>query len=314
MGVVCRRARGSGLGSRNLPKKELGGRLRLKGEKMISFQQLISLTENKPSDLIINGNQKNTKIMFHKLDKKQLQYNPKYNILGFENYQKEHWNLFFANTEYVFSFWYEGKTAKFIGCYKMNQCIKDKTKDQNNEGHDRLRFPDMQRIDFMNEYSNRLYIEWTNPSANYGRFIDQDKFIVHAISTSKDNSVGSLPKEFFQIHINYQELKKMIDYPIDNQEWFSYLSSRCGVYLIYDKETKEQYIGSAYGELGFWGRWSNYASQNDGNQKFFGRNYTNLIFSILWETLPNQTKERIINVETHFKDTMGTRVHGLNNN
>jgi hypothetical protein len=281
---------------------------------MISFQQLLLLTENKPSDLIVNGNQKNTKIMFHKVDKKLLKYNPKYDMAGFENFQKEHWNLFFANTQYVFSFWYEGKTARFIGCYKINQCMKDKIKDQNNEEHDRLLFPDMQRIDFMNEYIDRLYIEWTNPSANYGRFIDQDKFTIHAISTSKDNSIGSLPKEFFQIHVNFQELQKMIDYPIDNQEWFSYLSSRCGVYLIYDQETKKQYIGSAYGELGFWGRWSNYASQNDGNQKFFGRNYTNLIFSILWETLPNQAKERIIDVEKHFKATMGTRVHGLNSN
>jgi hypothetical protein len=116
--------------------------------------------------------------MFHKVDKKLLKYNPKYDMAGFENFQKEHWNLFFANTQYVFSFWYEGKTARFIGCYKINQCMKDKIKDQNNEEHDRLLFPDMQRIDFMNEYIDRLYIEWTNPSANYGRFIDNPKWIV----------------------------------------------------------------------------------------------------------------------------------------
>jgi hypothetical protein len=281
---------------------------------MINLYELIAITDNKPADLLIDGNQRNTKIMFHKVDKEEIHYNPKYDIKGFEEFQKEHCNLFFQNTKYVFSFWYEGKTARFIGCYKMNQCIKDTTKYGKKENHDRLRFPKMKKISFMEEYIDRLYIEWTNPSANYGRFIDKDKYPVQAIGSSKDNSIGSIPNEHFKIHLSYQELQKMIDYPIDNQEWYIYLSSRCGVYLIYDKVTEEQYIGSAYGEFGFWGRWSSYSTINDGNKSFFGRNYNNLVFSILWETLPNQTKDRVINVEKHFKDSMGTRVHGLNNN
>lgn len=222
--------------------------------------------------------------MFHKLSKKEAQYDPRYNIAAFEKYQKEHWNLFFSNTEYIFSFWYEGKTAKFLGCYKMNQCVKDKINSQNKE-RDRMRFPDMERIGFMNEYIDRLYIEWTNPNANYGRFIDQKKFPILAITTSRDNTIGSLPKEYFQIHLKYPELQKMVNYRIDNQAWYDYLSTKCGVYLVYDEKTKEQYIGSAYCELGFWGRRSNYASQKDGNQKFIGRNYSNLSFSILLETL-----------------------------
>lgn len=282
---------------------------------MLSLYELINISGPKPTDMIIEGYGRNTKIMFHKVDKKEeSQYNPKYNLAGFEEFQKEHWNLFFSNTEYVFSFWYEGKTARFIGCYKMNKCNKDRFKDSNNEEHNRLRFPDMTRIDFMHEYADRLFIEWTNPTANYGRFIVPGKFRVHAIGTSKDNSIGSLPKEFFEIHLPYEKLQKLIDYPIDNQEWYTYLSSRCGVYLIYDTQTDEQYIGSAYGEFGFWGRWAMYATKSDGNTNFFGRNYDNLGFSILWETLPNQPPERIINVESQFKKSLGTRVHGLNNN
>lgn len=281
---------------------------------MLSLHQLISISENKPSDMIIDGSKRNTKIMFHKVNSKLININPKYNMAGFESFQKEHWNLFFANSEYIFSFWYEGKTARFVGCYKLNECIRDTVIDDNKTEHERIRFPSMERIDFMAEYIDRLYIEWTNPSANYGRYIDVEKFEIHSISTSKDNSIGNIPSLFFEIHLNFSELKKLIEYQIDNLEWYTYLKSRCGVYLIYDVKTTEQYIGSAYGDGGFWGRWSNYANKSDGNKSFFGRDYTNLIFSILYETLPNRHKEEIINVESNFKLALGTRVHGLNNN
>lgn len=75
-----------------------------KEELMISFHQLILITENKPKDLVLNGSQKNTKIMFHKLNKKEARYDPRYNIAAFEKYQKEHWNLFFQILNIFFYF------------------------------------------------------------------------------------------------------------------------------------------------------------------------------------------------------------------
>lgn len=280
---------------------------------MITLKELVNLQPKLPAGMILDGSQRNTKIMFHKIEEKRLDINPKYNPGAFEEFQKEHWNLFFSGTEYILSFWYEGRTARFIGCYKMNDCLKDTITDKKGVVHQRCRFPKMEKVDFLREYADRLYIEWTNPSANYGRFIEDQKYHVHAITPSKDNSIGSLPKEFFKIHIRYSKLQKLIDYPIDNQDWFSYLSSRCGVYVIYDVDTKEQYIGSACGESGFWGRWSNYANKTDGNKEFLGRNYDNLEFSIVWETLPSTPKDRILEIESEFKKSLGTRVHGLNN-
>lgn len=281
---------------------------------MISLKDLISLQATKPDGMIIEGSQRNTKIMFHKVDKKRVDINPKYNLPAFEDFQKEHRNVFFAGTDFVFSFWYEGKTARFIGCYKLNEAVKDAIQDEKGANHVRYRFPEMERIGFLADYIDRLYIEWTNPTANYGRYIEDQKYYVHAITPSKDNSIGPLPEEFFGIHISYLELQKLVDYPIDNQEWYTYLSSRCGVYLIYDTVAHKQYIGSAYGELGFWGRWTNYASKTDGNKSFFGRNYEDLQFSIIWETLPNTSKELVVGVESEFKKSLGSRIDGLNNN
>lgn len=37
------------------------------------------------------------------------------------------------------------------------------------------------------------------------------------------------------------------------------LSHVAGVYLILDSKTGQQYLGSAYGKEGVWGRWSEYA-------------------------------------------------------
>ena len=78
---------------------------------MLSLYELIHISGAKPNDMIFDDGH-NTKIMFHKVAKREIQYNPKYNLAGFEEFQKEHWNLFFSNTAYIFSFWYEGKTAE----------------------------------------------------------------------------------------------------------------------------------------------------------------------------------------------------------
>jgi hypothetical protein len=51
--------------------------------------------------------------------------------------------------------------------------------------------------------------------------------------------------------------------PITNlHDWKEQLSSVKGVYLITDTKTEKLYVGSAYGEEGIWGRWTNYANTN----------------------------------------------------
>ena len=82
-----------------------------------------------------------------------------------------------------------------------------------------------------------------------------------------------------------------------------------------DKSSGEQYIGSAYGENGIWGRWQTYASDgHGGNLDLKNLDPQNFQFSILWETLKSTPIENVIRVESQFKENLGTRVHGLNNN
>lgn len=282
---------------------------------MITFKDIIQVSGSLPAGMILDGPRRNTKLMFHKSEKSRAMYDPKYNRAGFETYQKEHWNTFFSATEYVFSFWYESNAARFVGCYKCNKEVRD-TVDDAGSLRDRIRFPEMETVAFMEDYVDRLFIEWTNPSPNYGRYLDDGKYHVRTIGPSKDNSIGSLPKSFFEIHLGYKTLQKLFEFPVENREWQNYLQSRCGVYYVDDTEDPEygRYVGSAYGEDGFWGRWQAYANGSDGNKDFKGRDYTGLVFSILWETLPNTDKNAIITVESEFKKALGTRTRGLNNN
>lgn len=281
---------------------------------MMTIKQLIDLQENKPSDMIISGAKRNTKLMFHKIDPKRIDINPKYNLEEFEKFQMEHWNNFFVGTKYILSFWYEGKIAKFLGCYNLGKPTKDQIIGKQKRLRDRYFFYDMRLTRFMYEYINRLFIIWTNPSANYGRWIEDNKYLVHSIKPSDDNSIGALPSDYFKIRLEFKKLKKVFEYQIDNYDWYSYLSKRAGVYLIYDKSTGEQYIGSASGENGFWGRWSTYVDKKDGNVSLKNKNYDNFQFCIIWETLNSSNQEKIWDAETEMKKNFGTRVHGLNNN
>jgi hypothetical protein len=266
--------------------------------------------------MFIEGKKRNTKLMFHKIDPKRIEINPHYNLADFETFQAEHHNTFFCNTEYILSFWYEGKIAEFLGVYKLGKPVIDKINDSiTGKERDRYQFTEMTEIDFFKEFKHRLYIRWTNPSANYGRWIDEDKYDIYAVKPVKENHIGRIPKTYYDINLRYQVLQKMFDYPIDNSDWKDYLSNRSGVYIILDESSKQQYIGSAYGEFGFWGRWENYANTgHGGNIGLKNLEYKKFSFSILYETLNSVSKEKVIEIESKFKNNLGTRVLGLNNN
>jgi len=82
-----------------------------------------------------------------------------------------------------------------------------------------------------------------------------------------------------------------------------------------------QYIGSASGSNGFWGRWANYAKNGYGGNielkallnkdPSYAKNFR---YSIL-QTLPsNYTAKQVVAYESLYKEKLGSRVHGLNGN
>jgi len=121
--------------------------------------------------------------------------------------------------------------------------------------------------------------------------------------------------------LDFTDLKQLVANPAANRVWHRLLGEVSGIYLIVDRYTGKQYVGSAYGKQGILGRWTQYASTgHGGNQQLKALlakdpGYANHFqFSIL-AVLPLTTqKTDAFRMETLFKRKLGSRSFGLNSN
>lgn len=108
------------------------------------------------------------------------------------------------------------------------------------------------------------------------------------------------------------------------RDWVSALESQKAVYLITDNYTGKHYVGSAYGDNGMLlQRWSNYIENGHGGNKLLkeivkleGFEYIkkNFQYSILENYNSRVDKNKILERETWWKETLGSRAFGLNLN
>jgi hypothetical protein len=105
------------------------------------------------------------------------------------------------------------------------------------------------------DLDGKLYIEWGDGTRSWIQRADsQNKQVVELITGTE------VPK--FPGFLNFITSLSAIDG--FHSEWIAILRSTKGVYLLTCPRTKEQYVGSAYGENGFWGRWQDYAKNGHG--------------------------------------------------
>lgn len=127
-------------------------------------------------------------------------------------------------------------------------------------------------------------------------------------------------KDFKHVRLSRSEFELLFkhEYP----SWKSALSSVAGVYLISDKLTGKQYVGSAYGTGGFWARWMTYYSTYHGNNTEFAALFSHtgaeafklFQYSILEVCDIDLSKEAVIEIESRWKDKLLTRSFGFNRN
>ena len=92
--------------------------------------------------------------------------------------------------------------------------------------------------------------------------------------------------------------------------------------MIIDGNTGKQYIGSAYGKNGLYGRWEEYINTYHGNNEEFielfnknGIEYFEKFKFIILQILPLKMSDReIVDIETKYKNKFLTKVFGLNKN
>ena len=176
-----------------------------------------------------------------------------------------------------------------------------------------------EKTDFMEDLIERLVIDWGNPAINWCKNL-YNKSEKEVVEIRPKGYVENFPG-YDAVFLSFIELEKIIRNPDANRIWHTMLSAVAGIYLIVDRKNGLQYLGSAYGKKGIWGRWKNYVADKHGGNIKLKENiainskcYENYTFSIL-RTLPKTlTKNEVIAYENQYKEILGTRAFGLNGN
>jgi hypothetical protein len=93
------------------------------------------------------------------------------------------------------------------------------------------------------------------------------------------------------------------------------LKLACGIYLLTCPKTKEQYVGKATGENGFYQRWLEYFhTGHGGNVALRSRDPSDYQVSILEVAGTSATEYEIATMETRWKLKLQSREMGLNRN
>lgn len=165
---------------------------------------------------------------------------------------------------------------------------------------------DYRRLPAFDGYAGCLKIEWGDGKRSWNqRAHQQDKRIVELTQSFKE-------PEFPGYTSFICDLGALLNVPAS---WVAALSAVRGVYLLTCPRTREQYVGSAYGASGFWGRWQSYiVSGHGGNEGLRSRDPSDYQISILEVAGSGAAANDIIAMEQLWKAKLQSREMGLNRN
>lgn len=233
----------------------------------------------------------------------------------FLNYQNEQVEKRFKDVDYIVSFIGEESTSsRFVGIFKNNGVLKEI---ENYKGEAQAKF-DFSELDGFQLLKERVVIDWNNPVSWLQGF--NNKMPVIRIDRGLQENNIPVFTSFEDVVLNYNQLKLIFE--SNNKEWKAKLESCNCIYLILDKLTGKQYVGSTYNTRGIWGRWEIYANTGHGFDKDLeslinnDAAYAQKYFQwCILETLPLKIlEEHAIDRESLYKRKFGTREFGYNNN
>ena len=218
----------------------------------------------------------------------------------------------------------KGTLAKFYSLYRVNGKRIDNKRDvpkdlpeieaSQYDGNHSLY--DLERIDVLKEYENKLTIEWGRGTRSWAQKGSTEKPIISIQPEKMKVFTG-----FEGIVLSYDELKDIVYNPTGYSEWHTALSSVHAIYLIVDTENGKQYVGSAYGKDGLLGRWSCYVSTKHGNNKLiketlckYPERYHKFQFSILQVLPKTLAPQEITDIENLYKKKLLSVDFGMNAN
>lgn len=172
----------------------------------------------------------------------------------------------------------------------------------------------------LEELSGRLVISYGKSFRQpypYGETVSEELEVLemrrdqYSIAAFPGYSWATLSKQHLDIIVKEQV-----------ESWRSALGAVKGVYVIADRKTGKLYIGSATGDGGIWGRWSDYSHTGHGGNtelrrllQHEGNAYAeNFRFGILEIADSHASKEDVLRREGYWKDMLLTRTFGYNSN
>lgn len=226
---------------------------------------------------------------------------------------REQWDLE-IRTQYKKTFGNQHYVAHFIGLSSgdtvftgMYQLLDFQIKDSGKSSEDPLVIWNHRKVDDFTQYEERLIISWQSTRAWC------------QIAGNTPKPIVAIEKSFSEPPFPGFDQFKMMSNERESlpETWKAVLSATKGVYLLVHDGTGTQYVGSAYGEGGFYARWENYADERNGHggNKLLRQLETTIYhISILETCSSSDSAEDIIATESQWKEKLGSRAFGLNAN
>lgn len=170
----------------------------------------------------------------------------------------------------------------------------------------------------LDKYSNRMIFIKESGYSFYNN--SGEEFEINEINYPKLNRSVPYFNSYDDVELTFNELKEVIENKYN--DYYKHLSCIKAIYMIIDGNTGKQYIGSAYGKNGLYGRWEEYINTYHGNNEEFielfnknGMEYFEKFKFIILQILPLKMSDReIVDIETKYKNKFLTKVFGLNKN
>ena len=242
----------------------------------------------------------------------------------FDLYQSIQARPVFKACKQIVSFIGDGSSrARFFGVYRVtSQQPLDKRLIPDNCPYHEWRESakhqyTLERCSEFAELEGRVVIDWGSGALAWHQHLKNKRVIEIA---PPGRSLDAFT-DYLDFTLGYVELKELVANPKAHRDWVASLSAVAGVYLILAQTTGHQYVGSAFGADGFWGRWSQYAINGHGGNVRLKEllvsdaSYPDAFRYSVLQVLPKTTTAReVIRWESQYKIKLGSRATGLNLN
>ena len=242
----------------------------------------------------------------------------------FELYQQYQGRAVFEKTDRLVSFiGAKGRWARFVGVYDIlerlpasrgpmpRDCPHPEWKKTSST------FYRMRRDPAFADLEDRLFIDWGGSTRAWYQKL-RNKPVMEIVPPGQ-----VLPpfEDYLEFSLTHVELAAIFASPEAHREWKARLSAVAGIYLIVAGTSGAQYVGSAYGETGIWGRWRQYAKNGHGGNKLLrklcetSKSYpARFNYSVL-QVLPKTfTRAEVLGWEVRYKNKLGRKAVSLNMN